>query len=93
MFYEEKVSSFQDLSRRLRSLDQDAGVRLVARSGNSKVLVFVTRFASKYTLMTYSIGREGMPGKRLDTLELGSPELVESVLKRLVRGELRAWVY
>ena len=93
MFYEDRVTSFPALARRLRALDQDAGARLVGRSGKRRVFVFVTRFGPKYTMMTYSMGRGGMPGKRLQTLELDGHEAVEEALKKVVKGRLRAWVY
>lgn len=94
MFYEKALKSFPELAGKIRTLDQDAGIRLVGRSGGKKVLVFVTRFGPKYTVMTYSVKPgTGAPGKRLNTLEFGSPEGVGAALRTLVRGRLRAWMY
>jgi hypothetical protein len=93
LFYEEKVSSFPDLSRRLRSLDQDAGVRVIGWSGKERILLFVTRFGPKYTMMTYTWRRGGTPGRRLQTLELEGFEMVEEEVRKLVKGRLQAWVY
>lgn len=94
MFYEQPLTSFRDLARRLRSLDQDAGIRVVGRSGGKRVLVFVTRFGLKYTMMTYSVASgTGAPGRRLDTSEFDSPERVGAALRKLVPGRLQAWVY
>jgi hypothetical protein len=93
LFYEEKVTSFPDLARRLRSLDQDAGVRVIGGSGKQKVMMFVTRFGPKYTMMTYAVGRGGAPGRRLQTLEFDTPEGVEGELRNLVNGRLQAWIY
>ncbi len=93
MPYEEKVATFADLARRLRVLDQDAGVRLIGGSGRKKFLAFVTRFGEKYTLMTYTVSRTGTPGRRLQTLEFDSSEGLEGVLREFVKGRLRAWIY
>jgi len=93
LFYEEKVTSFPDLARRLRSLDQDAGVRVIGGAGKQKVLLFVTRFGPKYTMMKYALGRGGAPGRRLQTLELGNVEGVEGELRKMVKGRLQAWIY
>lgn len=93
MFYEERVVSFRALITRLRVLDQDAGVRLIGESGGKKVYVFVTRFGPKYTVMTYSFGKGGAPGRRIRTQEFGSIGEVENALKAHVKGRLQAWVY
>ena len=94
MLYEQALKSFPELVSRLRSLDQDAGVRLVGRSGGREVLVFVTRFGSKYTMMTYSTKPgEGTPARRLGTREFDSPEGVGGALRKLVPGRVRAWLY
>ncbi|MDG7011658.1 MAG: hypothetical protein JRN17_01030 [Nitrososphaerota archaeon] len=93
MFYEDKVVSFPALMMRLGVLDQDAGVRLIGESDGKKVYAFVTRFGPKYTVMTYSFGKRGAPGKRIRTQELGSLGEVETALKALVKGRLQAWVY
>ncbi|MDE1857749.1 MAG: hypothetical protein KGI26_01605 [Thaumarchaeota archaeon] len=92
MFYEERVTSQAELKRRVRALDQDAGVRLIAGSGRHRYLMFVTRFGRKYTVMTYSMGRSGAPGKRLQTTEYDDLGVVERILTALDRP-LRAWVY
>lgn len=94
MFYEREVKSYPDLVEKLRVLDQDSGVRLVGRSGRRRFLVFVTRFGRRYTMMTYAMRRRsGTPGKRLGAVEFGSVEELERELVKLVRGQLRAWVY
>ena len=93
MFYEDRVTSFPDLARRLRVLDQDAGVRLVGGPGRGKVLAFVTRSGPKYTMMTYAMGKAGTPTKRLQTIELGGFDSLEVALRKFVKGGLRAWVY
>jgi hypothetical protein len=93
LYYEDKVTAFPDLARRLRTLDQDAGVRVIGGSGRQKILLFVTRFGPKYTMMTYTLGKEGTPGRRLQTIELGSSEDVEEEVRKRVKGRLQAWVY
>ncbi|HME19694.1 MAG TPA: hypothetical protein VKF15_08175 [Nitrososphaerales archaeon] len=93
MYYEDKVTSFPDLARRLRSLDQDAGLRVIGGSGKQKILMFVTRFGPKYTIMTYTLRRKGTPGRRLQTLELENFEGVEEEVRKAVKGQLQAWVY
>ncbi len=93
MLYEDRVTSFPDLEKRLRSLDQDAGVRLIGWSGRKKFLVFVTRFGPRYTLMTYTMRKEGTPGRRLQVRELESLEGVQKALKKLAKSRMQAWVY
>jgi hypothetical protein len=92
MFYEEEVTSFPELMRRVRVLDQDAGIRLIGRSGTRRFLVFVTRFGSRFTLMRYSV-RGGSPGKRLQVLEVDDAVELERVLKGLAGRRVRAWIY
>ena len=93
MLYEREVNSFPELMKALRALDQDAGVRLNGRSGGERILLFLTRFGSRYTLMTYGLGRTGAPARRLQTMEFDDVEALWQTLKGLVPGRLRAWVY
>ncbi|HUH82309.1 MAG TPA: hypothetical protein VLX33_00350 [Nitrososphaerales archaeon] len=94
MLYEEELKSFPELLERLRSLDQDAGIRVVGEAGGKRVLVFVTRFGARYTVMTYrAMSKTGTPGTRLATREFGSAEEVGASLQKVVRGRLRAWLY
>lgn len=94
MLYEQEVTSLPSLMRRVRVLDQDAGVRMAGTFQGKKVLVFVTRFGGRYTMMTYTVGaRTKAPGKRLATLEFDSVEGVGRALKGLAPRRLRAWVY
>ncbi len=93
MFYEEKVGSFQGLSRRLHSIDQDAGVRMIGWSERRKVLVFVTRFEDEFVVMTYAMKRGGAPGTRLQAVKLDEAEKVIGVLRKLSKGRLQAWIY
>jgi hypothetical protein len=94
VFYEKPLTSFSELVRRLKSLDQDAGIRLVGRRRGRKVLVFVTRFGPKYTVMTYSVNSgTGGPGRRLNTSEFDSPETAGVALRNLISGRLHAWLY
>lgn len=93
MLFEDRIASFADLGKRLRTLDQDAGVRLIGGSGSKRYLTFVTRFGRKYTVMTYAMGKKGAPGKRLETLEFETPEGIDAFLRRSVKGRLQAWVY
>ena len=94
MLYEEKLNSFPELLERLRSLDQDAGIRVVGVSSGKRVLVFVTRFGGRYTAMTYgATSKKGTPGRRLGTREFASAHEVTVALQKVVRGRLRAWLY
>jgi hypothetical protein len=94
LLYERPLTSFPELARRLKSLDQDAGIRLVGRWEGRKVFVFVTRFSLVYTMMIYSVNTgTGGPGVRLNTSEFDSPELVAAALRKLVQGRLHAWIY
>lgn len=93
MFYEEKVSSFAGLAKRLRSIDQDAGVRLLGWLGHRKVLVFVTRFEDRFVLMEYAVKRGGTPGRRLQAVELDGVEKVIGELRKRSKGRPHAWIY
>ena len=93
MPYEERVGSVSGLARRLRSLDQDAGIRILGRLGKRKVLVFVTRFESRYMVMTYSMKKGGGPGTRLRAVELDKPEEVIEALRKVAKGRLQARIY
>lgn len=94
MLYEKLLASHAELARTLRSLDQDAGVRVVGKLGGKKVLVFVTRFGPKYTMMAYGVRpRTGSPGRRLATSEFDSADGVEAALMAMAPGRLRAWLY
>ncbi|MDG6941336.1 MAG: hypothetical protein JRN34_00210 [Nitrososphaerota archaeon] len=93
MFYEDNVTSFPALVKRLRVLDQDSGVRLLGEANGKKIFAFVTRFGPRYTVMTYTFGKDGAPGRRIQTLEFDGLSGVEGALKMLVKGRLRAWIY
>jgi hypothetical protein len=93
LFYEERIRSLPALRRCLRTIDQDAGLRLLGRTEAGRVLVFVTRFGRTYTMMSYSVTKGGAPAKRLETAEFQSPGEVERALKKVVKGRVRAWVY
>jgi len=94
MPYEEEFRSFAELMKRVRVLDQDAGVRLIGGSGSSRFLVFVTRFGPRYTVMSYSMrGRSGTPGKRLQALQVDGVGDLERLLKGYAAGRIRAWIY
>lgn len=93
MFYEEKVGSFLGLAKRLRSIDQDSGVRMLGRSGRRKVLVFVTKFEDVYVVMVYATKSGGAPGTRLRIVELDDVEKVIGAMRELTKGRLQAWIY
>jgi hypothetical protein len=93
LFYEEELGSFSGLAKRLRSLDQDAGVRMLGWSGKRRALVFVTRFERGYMVMTYAMKRGGAPGTRLQAVELDGADKVIGVLRKLAKGRLQAWIY
>ncbi|MDE1852317.1 MAG: hypothetical protein KGI38_01085 [Thaumarchaeota archaeon] len=93
MFYEQELASFADLMKRLRVLDQDSGVRLVGGSARRSFLVFVTRFGPRYTVMTYTMNKVGIPGRKLESIEFGTLKGLEGTLRKFVPGRLRAWVY
>ena len=94
MPYEEEFRSFAELMKRVRVLDQDAGVRLIGGSGSKRFLVFVTRFGPRYTVMSYSMrGRSGTPGKRLQALQVDGVGELERLLKGFAAGRIRAWIY
>ena len=93
LFYEEKVGTFSELEKRLRSIDRDAGVRMLGWSGKRSVLVFVTRLERRYVVMSYAMKSGGTPGTRLQAVELDEVEKVVGVLRKLAKGRLRAWIY
>jgi hypothetical protein len=94
LFYEKEVSSFSALAKCLRILDEDSGIRVIGVRGGNMCMVFITRFGPKYTMMTYSMKRGAeVPARRLETLETDSIEALETALKRITAGGVRAYVY
>lgn len=94
LFYEKKISSFPALSRALRVLDEDSGVRLLGTLAGKKCMVFITRFGEKYTIMTYSTKKgTGAPGERLETIETDSVRVLEEAIRRISPHSVRAFVY
>ena len=94
MSYEREVFSFSGLMKETRVLDEDSGIRLVGTFGGAKCLVFVTRFGPRYTMMVYSVKRtDGTPEKRLETIELDTPEALAAALRRVAGARIRAYIY
>jgi len=94
LFYEKEVTSFDDLVKAVKVLDEDSGVRLIGESSGRKCLVFVTRFGERYTMMTYAVkGKTGAPGRRLGAVEFDDVNAVTDALRRVAPGRLRAYVY
>ena len=94
MLYEKKVTSFDDLMKAVRALDEDSGVRLVGERQGRKCLVFLTRFGRRYTLMTYGVkAKTGTPGKRLEAVEVDGIEAVTEAIRRVAPRRIRAYVY
>ena len=94
MFYEKQVTSFHDLVKAVRVLDEDSGIRLIGESSGRKCLVFLTRFGEGYTMMTYAVaGKTGAPGRRLAVEEFDNVNGVADALRRVAPGRLRAYVY
>lgn len=93
LFYEDRIHSLDELGLKLRSLDQDAGIRLIWGRGSGLSMAFVTRFGPTYTVMIYGVTRGGLPGKRRQTLEQCDPVEVEMSLRGMVKGKLQAWIY
>ena len=94
MFYEKEVTSFDDLARAVKVLDEDSGIRLIGERNGRRCLVFVTRFGERFTMITYSMGRKtGAPGRRLDVVEFDGIDAVAAALLRAAPGRIRAYVY
>jgi len=94
LFYEKKVTSFGALVNAVEVLDEDSGIRLDGVRNGKKCLVFVTRFGTSYTMMTYSLaGKTGEPGKRLGVLEFDGVDAVAAELRSTAPGRIRAFVY
>ncbi|HXW95809.1 MAG TPA: hypothetical protein VEJ19_08900 [Nitrososphaerales archaeon] len=94
MFYEKTVTSFDDLRKAIKVLDEDSGIRLIGEKNGRKCLVFVTRFGGSFTTMTYSMVRKtGAPGKRLEVDEFAGADEVATALRKAAPGRIRAYVY
>ena len=94
MFYEKEVTSFDDLVKAARVLDEDSGIRLMGERNGRECLVFVTRFGESFTIMTYSVVRKtGAPGRRLGVAEFDGADAVAAALRRAAPGRIRAYVY
>ena len=94
MFYEKEVTSFDDLVKAVRVLDEDSGIRLVGERNGRKCLVFITRFGESFTMMTYSVVRKtGAPGRRLGVAEFEDVDALAEALRKAAPGRIRAYVY
>lgn len=95
MFYEKKVDSFRRLMKEVRQLDSDAGIRLLATYDGKECFVFVSKSIRGYAIMVYSISRNAKPtpSRRLWSEEFARSSEVQSFLKRVIRGRVRAYVY
>jgi len=94
LFYEKVVTSFDDLVKAVRVLDEDSGIRLIGKRNGRKCIVFVTRFGESFTMMTYSVVRKtGSPGRRLGVEEFGGADAVAAALRTTAPGRVRAYVY
>jgi len=94
LFYEKEVTSFDDLVKAVKVLDEDSGIRLVGERSGRTCLAFVTRFGETYTMMTYAVrGKSGAPGRRLGVAEFDGVDAVAEALRRAAPGRIRAWVY
>jgi len=94
LFYEKEVTSFDDLVKAMRVLDEDSGVRLIGGTNGKRRLMFVTRFGESFTMMTYSVVKKtGAPGRRLSVVEFDSAEAVAAALRKAAPSRFRAYVY
>jgi len=94
LFYEKEVTSYDDLVKAVRVMDEDSGIRLIGEEGGRRRLVFVTRFGERYTMMTYAVvGKAGTPDRRLGVVEFDSVEAVAEALRKAAPGQIRAYVY
>jgi len=94
LFYEEEVTSFDDLLKAAKVLDEDSGIRLIGERNGRRCLVFVTRFGGRFTMMTYSMVRKtGAPGRRLDAVEFDDVDAFADALRRVAPSRIRAYVY
>jgi hypothetical protein len=94
LFYEKEVTSFDDLVKAVKVLDEDSGIRLIGERNGRRCLLFVTRFGERFTMMTYSIvGKTGAPGRRLGVVEFDGVDAVAAALRRAAPSRMRAYVY
>ena len=94
MFYEKEVTSFDDLMKAAKVLDEDSGIRLVGERNGKKCLVFITRFGGSFAMMTYSMVRKtGAPGRRLEAVEFDGVDEFADALRRVAPSRIRAYVY
>ena len=94
LFYERGVTSFDDLVKAAKVLDEDSGIRLAGVRNGRKCLVFVTRFGESFTMMTYSMVRKtGEPGRRLGVAEFDGVDALVEALRKAAPGPVRAYVY
>jgi hypothetical protein len=94
LFYEKEVTSFDDLVKAVKVLDEDSGIRLIGERDGRECLVFVTRFGESFTMMTYSMVRKtGAPGERLGVVEFDGVDALAVALRRAAPGRIRAYVY
>ena len=88
------MTSFDELVKTIRVLDEDSGVRLIGERNGRDCLLFVTRFGERFTMMTYSmVKKTGAPGRRVGVAEFGGVDAVAAALRRVSPRRIRAYVY
>jgi len=95
MFYEKRVRSLAGLKKEVRTLDADAGVRIVGSYLKSPCFAFVTRFAGRYTVMVYERrgGRYPAVGENLISREFESLGELYGFLSEITTTKVDAYVY
>lgn len=96
MIYEKKLNSFTEIVRELSILDLDAGIRAMGKYKGKRCFVFITRSASGFTSLVYSIRsakKESLPDRRLLAKEFPDLKSAEEFLAEMVVKPVKAFAY
>lgn len=96
MLYEKKLGSLPELFAELDNLDLDAGIRALGRYNSKRCFVFVTRSATGFASLLYSIkvaGKESLPDKRVLAKEFPNLEQTQEFLTKVVAKPVKAFSY
>jgi len=95
LLYETLLESLSAIIEEAVSMDADAGIRVEGKFNGKRCYAFVTRFGRRYAVMIYErrAGRVDGLGRRLAAEELGGPEALGSLLRKLLPRRVRAYVY
>ena len=94
MFYERRIGSIGSILEEAKTMDADAGIRILGKYRGRSCYAFVTRFGPRYTMVVYErIGRRGRMGRRIAAEEAEGIEALRPLLKGVAGARVVAFAY